>query len=676
MAEEAKRQRCLDTFSTALAIVAAYRSDLAHARTAASAPAASARAVRALLAAARLLADRTTAPAPAPSPAEGPVALTPALAAALDRVAADVERRLAAARATAACVPFPDLVPHVQTHLPAIRCFCAHATLLLPPSQTDAAPSSSPPSAGTPDAPLLEGAGDTASPAPPSRGAAGAGASSGSSGGVVLVPASGALRQLAAVSPACERRKGVSVAHTISSRSDIQATIASFQKAFRPYEEDARVVRGDRDAGAGAAAHGVVLAAGFALEIGSESLVAPPRPMLVADPAHFDQVYSECFFGYDHWNYVGLDPKKGPCVLSLVPRRTSASSSSNSSSTGSNSNSSGSGGSNAGGVTLVAFLRTRTGETQMTFTAPARKRESEPFGPQEALRAFRRQYPEHAGFVLEHVVRGELELGLSDYEEKFHTTKFKFGVLYAQGGQGACEDAMYGNEHGDALFDDFLALLGRRVALRGWDRYRGGLDVAHGATGTHSVYTDWRGFEIMLHVSTLLPFSAANPQQVERKRHLGNDIVVLVFHTGTGTLDPACFHSHFNHVFVVVRPVPAPATGDVRYRVTVALRGEVPLFPPHFPRDYLFARDELFREFILTKCLSFLAPVPLALSLFHCCFHCLCCVVLVFSSCQTVMNAELASLRSPEFAQRLSGVRRDMLNDFVRNFTTLASDKK
>ena len=40
------------------------------------------------------------------------------------------------------------------------------------------------------------------------------------------------------------------------------------------------------------------------------------------------------------------------------------------------------------------------------------------------------------------------------------------------------------------------------------------------------------------------------------------------------------------------------------------------------------------------------------------------------------MNAELASLRSPEFAQRLSGVRRDMLNDFVRNFTTLATDKK
>ena len=409
---------------------------------------------------------------------------------------------------------------------------------------------------------------------------------------MVLVPASGALRQMAAVSPACERRKGVSVAHAINSRSDIQATIASFQKAFRPYEEDARVVRGNSGSSSGNVAHGVVLAEGFAAEIGSESLVAPPRPMLVSDPAHFDQVYTRCFFGYDHWNYVGLDPKKGPCVLSLIIRRS-----------GSGSGSSGGSSSSGSTITLDGFLRTRTGETQMTFAVPLKKRESEPFGAHEALRAFRRQYPEHGGFALELVERGELELGLSDYEEKFHTTKFKFGVLFAQGDQGACEDAMYGNEHGDALFDAFLAHLGRRVALRGWDRYRGGLDVAHGATGTHSVYTDWRGFEIMFHVSTLLPFSHANPQQVERKRHLGNDIVVLVFHTGTGALDPACFHSHFNHVFLVVRPVVAPAAGDVRYSVTVALRGEVPLFPPHFPRDYLFARDELFREFILTKCL-------------------------------------------------------------------------
>ena len=48
-------------------------------------------------------------------------------------------------------------------------------------------------------------------------------------------------------------------------------------------------------------------------------------------------------------------------------------------------------------------------------------------------------------------------------------------------------------------------------------------------TGLHSLYTIYEGHEIMFHVSTMLPFTPDNPQQVERKRHIGNDIVIIVF---------------------------------------------------------------------------------------------------------------------------------------------------
>lgn len=48
-------------------------------------------------------------------------------------------------------------------------------------------------------------------------------------------------------------------------------------------------------------------------------------------------------------------------------------------------------------------------------------------------------------------------------------------------------------------------------------------------TGSHSVYTIYEGHEVMFHVSTLLPFSKDNRQQVERKRHIGNDIVNIVY---------------------------------------------------------------------------------------------------------------------------------------------------
>ncbi len=62
--------------------------------------------------------------------------------------------------------------------------------------------------------------------------------------------------------------------------------------------------------------------------------------------------------------------------------------------------------------------------------------------------------------------------------------------------------------------DRFLELLGRRVRLKGWTRYRGGLDVGKDQTGLWSVYTEFEEHEIMFHVSTLLPYDEDDRQQV------------------------------------------------------------------------------------------------------------------------------------------------------------------
>ena len=49
--------------------------------------------------------------------------------------------------------------------------------------------------------------------------------------------------------------------------------------------------------------------------------------------------------------------------------------------------------------------------------------------------------------------------------------------------------------------------------------------------------------------------------QLERKRHLGNDIVVIIFVDGKNpddvyesclTFNPGCMKSHFNHIFALV----------------------------------------------------------------------------------------------------------------------------
>lgn len=62
-----------------------------------------------------------------------------------------------------------------------------------------------------------------------------------------------------------------------------------------------------------------------------------------------------------------------------------------------------------------------------------------------------------------------------------------------------------------ALYICFFALLSPPPC-----RFRGGLDVSHGQTGSQSVYTIHRQQEIMFHVSTKLPFTEGDAQQVER----------------------------------------------------------------------------------------------------------------------------------------------------------------
>jgi RAP1 GTPase activating protein 1 len=70
-----------------------------------------------------------------------------------------------------------------------------------------------------------------------------------------------------------------------------------------------------------------------------------------------------------------------------------------------------------------------------------------------------------------------------------------------------------------------LEFLGEKIELKGWKKYRAGLDVSAGTTGEHSIYTVFKGYEVMFHVSTLLPFYSNDKQQLERKRHIGNLIL-------------------------------------------------------------------------------------------------------------------------------------------------------
>ena len=80
-----------------------------------------------------------------------------------------------------------------------------------------------------------------------------------------------------------------------------------------------------------------------------------------------------------------------------------------------------------------------------------------------------------------------------------------------------------------------------------------------------SVYETFRGKEIMFHVSTLLPYTESEPQQLQRKRHIGNDIVAIVFQDPDTPFTPDMVTSNFLHAFIVVQPI-EPCTENTRYR--------------------------------------------------------------------------------------------------------------
>lgn len=72
-------------------------------------------------------------------------------------------------------------------------------------------------------------------------------------------------------------------------------------------------------------------------------------------------------------------------------------------------------------------------------------------------------------------------------------------------------------------------------------------------TGKESYYTVYAGHEVMYHVSTMLPYSKDNPQQLERKRHIGNDIVNIVYTDDPNAIDsfnPNCIRSQFTRKFL------------------------------------------------------------------------------------------------------------------------------
>jgi len=160
-------------------------------------------------------------------------------------------------------------------------------------------------------------------------------------------------------------------------------------------------------------------------------------------------------------------------------------------------------------------------------------------------------------------------------------------------------------------YQELLDLLGSRLDLLGHTGYNGGLDVsAKLATGPSAIFRDLKTEQspgIMYHVSALIP--SRGPADPTRKRHIGNDVVVVVFNESGRPFHPSVvMKSHFTHVYVVIEKV-KPKAGDssaaappTKYKVEVVLREGVALVPPYLPVEPVFVKASRFEQWLICKC--------------------------------------------------------------------------
>ncbi|XP_028853594.1 rap1 GTPase-activating protein 1 isoform X5 [Denticeps clupeoides] len=188
------------------------------------------------------------------------------------------------------------------------------------------------------------------------------------------------------------------------------------------------------------------------------------------------------------------------------------------------------------------------------------------------------------------------------FDEHVISNNFKFGVIYQKFGQTS-EEELFGNSEESPAFVEFLEFLGEKIDLRDFKGFRGGLDVTHGQTGTESVYHNFHNKEIMFHVSTKLPYTEGDSQQLQRKRHIGNDIVAIVFQEENTPFVPDMIASNFLHAYVVVQ-VENACTDNVLYKVSVTARDDVPFFGPTLPDPAIFKKGQEFHEFLFTKLIN------------------------------------------------------------------------
>ncbi|KAF2146097.1 uncharacterized protein K452DRAFT_315352 [Aplosporella prunicola CBS 121167] len=145
----------------------------------------------------------------------------------------------------------------------------------------------------------------------------------------------------------------------------------------------------------------------------------------------------------------------------------------------------------------------------------------------------------------------------------------KIGIIFIGEGQRT-EQQVLQNVMGSGDYTQFLEALGEGnwVRLKGSQMNTQGLDREFDTDGTHTICWRDRAVEVVFHVITLMPVNLEHdPYCINKKKHIGNDFVNIVFNNSGYPFDFDMFPSQFNYVYIVITPESRTTFIDTRHNI-------------------------------------------------------------------------------------------------------------
>ncbi|ELR17421.1 Rap/ranGAP protein, putative [Acanthamoeba castellanii str. Neff] len=151
----------------------------------------------------------------------------------------------------------------------------------------------------------------------------------------------------------------------------------------------------------------------------------------------------------------------------------------------------------------------------------------------------------------------------------------KVGIIYV-GEHQETEEQILGNTAGSPRYFSLLNRLGDKIRLKDTAMYAGGLDTREDSDGHYTIH--WRSVstQVVYHVVTMIPNQLHLYRNYQnKKRHIGNDNVNIVYSDSPKEFKQDTIQGQFNFVHIVVHPLK-----EGFYRVEVKKKPQVPSFGP------------------------------------------------------------------------------------------------